>query len=139
MLSEAGIPVGVMTAPIIPGLNDSEIPQILEAAKKAGAITAKYILLRLPLTVEPVFIEWLQRTQALKAEKILARIRETRGGKLSRSEWRERMVGTGEIADQIKNLFRVFRQKHGLDGKLPPYNCNLFQPPTSSSGQRRLF
>ncbi|MEZ6061022.1 MAG: PA0069 family radical SAM protein [Planctomycetaceae bacterium] len=78
MLTDAGIPTGVMTAPIIPGLNDSEIPRILEAAKAAGAITAGYILLRLPLTVEPVFIEWLQRTQNRHAEKVLGRIRDTR-------------------------------------------------------------
>lgn len=139
MLAEANVPVGVMIAPTIPGLNDSEIPKIMEAAGSAGATTANYILLRLPLTVEPVFIEWLQRTQPLKAEKILTRIRETRGGKLSQSEWGARMVGSGEIAEQIKKMFRVFRQKYGLDRKLPPYNCSLFQPPTPSSGQRRLF
>lgn len=139
MLAEAGIPVGVMTAPIIPGLNDSEIPQILEAAKGAGAIAASYILLRLPLTVEPIFIEWLQRTQSLKAEKVLSRVRDTRGGEMSSSNWGERMVGRGEIADQIKKLFRVFRQRHGLDGKMPPQDCDLFRPPKATSGQQRLF
>jgi DNA repair photolyase len=139
MLTDAGIPVGVMTAPIIPGLNDSEIPQILEAAKEAGAITANYILLRLPLTVEPVFIEWLQRTQNLKAEKVLSRVQDSRGGKMSSSVWGERMVGQGEIAEQIKKMFRLFRQRHGLDGKLPCQNCDLFQPPISESGQLRLF
>jgi len=139
MLSAAGVPVGVMTAPIIPGLNDSEIPQILEAAKEAGAISANYILLRLPLTVEPVFVEWLQRTQCLKAEKVLSRVQDSRGGKLSNSNWGERMVGRGEIAEQIKKMFRVFRQRYGLDGKMPPQNCDLFRPPPSQSGQLRLF
>lgn len=138
-LAEAGVPVGVMLAPIIPGLNDSEVPAILEAARDAGATAAGYVLLRLPLTVEPVFIEWLERTQPLKAEKVLGRVRETRGGKLNNSTWGERMVGTGEIADQIKKVFRLFRQKHGLDRKLPPHNCDVFCPPTPSSGQRRLF
>lgn len=139
VLSEARVPVGVMTAPIIPGLNDSEIPHLLEAAKEAGAVTANYILLRLPLTVEPVFIEWLQRVRPNHQEKVLGRIREVRGGKLSSSAWGERMVGKGLIADQIRNLFRVFRQKYGLDREMPPYNCDLFQPPTPKSGQLRLF
>ena len=139
MLAEAGVPVGVMVAPVIPGLNESEVPTILEAAKKAGAITAHYILLRLPLSVEPVFVEWLERTQPLRAERILGRIRETRKGKLSSSAWGERMVGSGEIADQIKNMFRLFKRKHGLDNRLPPHNCSLFRPPVGRSGQKRLF
>ncbi len=139
LLAEAGVPVGVMVAPIIPGLNDSEVPAILEAAKNAGAMTASYILLRLPLTVEPVFKEWLERTQPLKADRVLGRVRETRAGKLSSSAWGERMVGTGEIADQIKKMFRLFQQKHGLDRKLPPQNCDLFQPSIPKSGQMRLF
>src|SRR5690606_2216298 len=74
VLSELGVPVGVMTAPIIPGLNDSEVPQLLEAARAAGAKTASYTMLRLPLTVEPVFLEWLQRTHPDQREKIEGRI-----------------------------------------------------------------
>ena len=139
MLAEAGVPVGVMTAPIIPGLNDSEVPAILEAAKAAGAMAAGYVLLRLPLTVEPVFREWLTRTRPLAAGRVLGRIRETRGGKLNSSTWGERMTGGGEIAEQIKSMFRLFRRKHGLGGKLPPQNCDLFRPPVSKSGQMRLF
>jgi len=138
-LAEAGVPVGVMVAPIISGLNDSEVPSILEAAKNSGATAAGYVLLRLPLTVEPVFKEWLERTQPLKAERVLGRVRETRGGKLNSSQWGERMVGSGEFAGQIKKMFRLFKQKHGLDGKLPTHDCSLFRPPIPSSGQRRLF
>lgn len=138
-LAKAGVPVGVMVAPIIPGLNDSEAPAILEAAKNAGALTAGYVLLRLPLTVEPVFKEWVERTQPLKAEKILGRIQETRGGKMSDSTWGQRMVGTGEIADQIKNMFRLFKKRLRLDQKLPPHNCGIFEPPLPKSGQMRLF
>jgi len=138
-LSESGVPVGVMAAPIIPGLNDSELPQLLEAAKSSGAITANYTLLRLPLTVEPVFIEWLQRVRPHHAEKVLGRLQGARGGKLNSSAWGERLVGRGPIADQIQKMFRVFHQKHGLDGEMPPYNCDLFRPPASRSGQRRLF
>jgi DNA repair photolyase len=139
VLSDSGVPVGVMTAPIIPGLNDSEVPQLLEAAQDAGAITANYILLRLPLTVEPVFIEWLQRVRPNHQEKVLGRIRQARGGRLSSSAWGERMVGNGLIAEHIRNMFRVFRQKYGLDREMPAYNRELFKPPLPKSGQLRLF
>lgn len=139
MLADAEIPVGVMVAPVIPGLNDSEIPQILQSAKNAGAQTAGYILLRLPLTVEPVFVEWVQRTQPLQAQKVLSRIQDTRSGKMNSSAWGERMVGQGPLAEQIRDLFRVFRRKAGLDQKLPPQNCELFQPPVPQDGQLRLF
>ena len=128
-----------MVAPIIPGLNDSEIPSILEAAQAAGAKAASHTLLRLPLTVEPVFLEWLNRTQPLKSQKIERLIRETRGGRLNGSEWGERMAGTGQIAKQVHNLFRVFSQKHNLDGKLLPHDFSQFRPSTPRSGQLRLF
>lgn len=139
MLTEAGVPTRVMVAPIIPGLNDSEIPSILEAAKAAGARGASYILLRLPLTVEPVFLEWLNRTQPLRAKKIEGLIRETRGGNLNSSGWGKRMIGTGPFAEQVRGLFRVFVQKYGLDEPLPLYDFSHFRPATPRSGQRRLF
>jgi DNA repair photolyase len=139
VLAEANVPVGVMVAPIIPGLNDSEMPGILTAAKDAGAVTANYIMLRLPLTVEPVFMEWLERTQPDQRAKIEGRIRDTRGGKLSNSAWGERMKGSGEIAEQIKNMFQVFVRKHGLDRKLPPLDCSHFQRPDPDPEQLKLF
>ncbi len=138
-LAEAGVPVGVMVAPVIPGLNDSEIPEILAAAQQAGATSASWILLRLPLTVEPVFREWLERTQPLKAEKVLGLIRQVREGKLSSSAWGRRMSGTGPIAEQIRNLFQIFARKHGLSRPLPPLDTSRFVPPPSPSGQLRLF
>lgn len=138
-LSGAGVPVGVMVAPTIPGLNDSEIPAILESAHKAGAGTAGYVLLRLPLTVEPVFIEWLERTQPLAAERVLGRLREARGGKVNESGWGQRMTGSGALADNVRTLFRLFRRKYGLDQPLPAFNCDAFQPPAPVSGQLRLF
>lgn len=137
MLAEAGVPVRVMAAPIIPGLNDHEIPAILTAAKEAGAGAAGYVLLRLPLTVEPVFREWLARTQPLKAEKVENYIRRTRGGKLSESAWGKRMRGAGPIAEQINSLFKVFVRKLDFPG-LPPQDCSQFRPP-QSSGQMTLF
>lgn len=139
MLSQAGVPTRVMVAPIIPGLNDSEIPNVLEAAKSAGALSASSILLRLPLTVEPVFREWLSRTQPLKVQKVEALIRETREGRLSNAEWGKRMVGSGPIAEQIRSLFRVFIQKFELDRPLPPLDFSQFRPATPQSGQLRLF
>ncbi|MEM7314696.1 MAG: PA0069 family radical SAM protein [Planctomycetota bacterium] len=139
LLAEADIPVGVMVAPMIPGLNDSDMNNVLEAASKAGATSAGYVLLRLPLTVEPVFREWLQRTQPLKAERVLGRIRETRDGEMNSSQFGQRMVGKGELAEQIRKMFQLFKRKHGLDRLLPPHNCERFQPPIAEDGQQRLF
>jgi DNA repair photolyase len=138
-LAAANIPVGVMAAPIIPGLNDSEMPGILTAAKDAGAISAGYILLRLPLTVEPVFLEWLERTQPDKRAKVEGRIRNIRGGKLSTAKWGERMQGRGQIADQIKNLFQICARKYGLNKKLPPLDTSQFQRPDPDVKQLKLF
>lgn len=134
----AGVPVRVMVAPLVPGLNDHEAPAVMKAAKEAGAIDARYVLLRLPLTVEPVFFEWLKRTQPLKAEKVESRIRQTRGGKLNQSAWGERLRGKGEIADQIGTMFNVFRKKLGFKN-LSPLDCEQFQPPKIRTGQLRLF
>jgi DNA repair photolyase len=137
-LTQAGVPVRVMVAPIIPGLNDHEVPAILKAAKEAGALDARYVLLRLPLTVEPVFLEWLHREQPLQADKVEGLIRKTRRGKLNRSEWGERMTGTGEVADQIGTMFDVFRKKLGF-GDVPPLDCTQFRPPDAPGKQRTLF
>lgn len=137
-LAKAGVPVRVMMGPIIPGLNDSEIPQVLKAARDAGATDARYVLLRLPITVEPVFLEWLRRTQPLKAERVESLIRQTRGGKMYRSEWGERQRGTGLIAEQIEQLFQTFRKKLGFEN-LPPLDASQFVPPRPASGQLRLF
>lgn len=138
MLASAGVPVRVMVAPIIPGLNDHEVPTILKAARDAGAGDAGYVLLRLPLTVEPVFLEWLQRTQPLKAEKVENLIRQARHGKLSDSTWGQRLVGSGEIADQIRSMFQIFRKK--LDFRpLPELDVSQFTPPLPANGQLRLF
>lgn len=139
MLASAGVPVGVMVAPIIPGLNDAEIPAILSAARQAGATAAGYVMLRLPLTVEPVFREWLERTQPNKVERVLERLREMRGGKLNQADFGARMVGSGVLADQIKQMFMVFRDKLGMGEKLPAVDTSLFTPPLPKTGQLRLF
>jgi DNA repair photolyase len=137
-LTAAGVAVRVMVAPLIPGLNDHEAPAILEAAREAGAVDAHYILLRLPQTVEPVFLEWLRRTQPTRADKVEHLIRQTRQGKLYRSEWSQRQTGTGVLADQIAQMFQLFRQKLGYHST-PPLRTDLFEPPLPNDGQLRLF
>jgi len=138
-LSAAGVPVRVLAAPIIPGLNDSEIPAVLQAAAEAGAQDAAWELLRLPLAVESVFREWLKRTQPLKAARIEGLIRSTRGGKMNDSAWHRRMRGTGPIAQQIGRVFRVFAQKYKLRRGLPEQSCQHFRRPAEPDGQLRLF
>ncbi len=138
-LSAAGVPVKVMVSPIIAGLNDHEVPEILKAAKEAGAMSASYILLRLPLTVKPVFEEWLERTQPARKERVLSRIRQTRDGKLNNSEFGSRQRGTGEIAEQIGSLFKVFCGKLELDRRLPALDYEQFKPPVTGKGQQWLF
>lgn len=137
-LSAAGVPVRVMVAPIIPGLTDSELPSILAAAAEAGAKSAGYVMLRLPLTVRPVFLEWLERTRPDSRQRIESAIRSVRGGELSSAKFGERLVGAGPRAGQIETMFHTFKRKYGLDGKLPEYDRSLFRPP-AESGQMRLF
>ncbi|MBX3413481.1 MAG: PA0069 family radical SAM protein [Pirellulales bacterium] len=138
-LTDAGIPTTVLVAPIIPGLNDTEVPAILQAAAEAGALKASFVLLRLPLTVRPVFLDWLVRTQPLRAARVEALIRSTRGGELSDGKFGSRMRGKGPYAEQIGATFRVFAAKHGLDRPTPELDASQFRPPRAASGQRRFF
>lgn len=138
-LSAAGIETQVMIAPVIPGLNDSEIPAILAAARDAGAQRAGFLLLRLPSTVRPIFIDWLQQHRPNHAAKVESLIRATRGANLNESAFAARQRGQGEIADQIAQTFKVFSRKLGLDRELPPLNREAFRPPVPAGGQRRLF
>jgi DNA repair photolyase len=138
-LADAGVPVGVMVAPIIPGLTDSEIPSILTAAKDAGACWAGHTMLRLPLAVAPIFTEWLQRTRPDRADRVLDRVRDARGGKLNVSGFRTRMSGTGVRAEQISALFRLYTRRLGLDAGMPALDSSRFAPPRPTSGQLRLF
>ena len=138
-LAEAGVPVRVLVAPVIPGLNDSEIPAVLAASKEAGAQAAAYTMLRLPLTVAPVFLEWLGREQPGRARKVEGLVRGMRGGRLNKSEFGDRMTGSGERARQIEGLFRLVARKYGLDGGLPPYDCTRFRRPSPKTGQLWLF
>ncbi|MDX2036792.1 MAG: PA0069 family radical SAM protein [Isosphaeraceae bacterium] len=138
-LSAAGIPVRVMTAPIVPGLNDQEIPALLRAARDAGARQAGMTILRLPSTVEPVFVDWLERMRPDRAEKVLGRLRRIHSGRLNTNRFGKRMTGTGELSEQIVGMFKLFRSREGLDGPLPPYDFSRFRAPLPTRGQLRLF
>ncbi len=131
-LSRAGIPAGVLVAPVIPGLNDHEIPAVLAAAKAAGAVCAGTEILRLPLTVAPVFEQWLDHTFPEKKEKILGRIRAIRGGRLNDPRFGSRMRGEGIFADQISQMFHVARRKVGLPEDGPELSVASFRRPGGS-------
>jgi DNA repair photolyase len=128
-LSKAGVPVGVLVAPIIPALNEHEIPSVLKAAKAAGAGWAGTEILRLPLTVAPVFQQWLEHHFPEKKDKILGRIRAIRGGKLNDSRFGTRMRGEGIFADQISQMFHVSRRRAGLPEDSPELSASAFRRP----------
>lgn len=113
-LSEAGVPVGVMVAPVIPGLTDAEIPNILAAATEAGARFAGHVVLRLPFAVAPLFEDWLTRHFPDRKEKVLNRLRAMRGGKLYDADFDKRMTGEGIFAEQIEQMFNVARRRVGI-------------------------
>jgi len=113
-LREAGVPVGVMVAPIIPGLNDKDVPTILEQAAAAGAQSAGYTALRLPGSVEAVFLQRLREAVPLRADRIVNRLREIRGGALNDSRFGSRMRGQGAYWESIRNLFAISKQRYGL-------------------------
>lgn len=113
-LSEAGIPVGMLTSPIIPGLTEHEIPALLKAGAEAGARFAGYTVLRLPHAVKELFDEWLTVHFPGHRDKVLGRVRDLREGKLNDSDFGSRMTGTGPLARQIRQLFRVARERSGI-------------------------
>lgn len=128
-LATAGIPVGVMTAPVIPGLNDEEIPEILKQAAEHGATSAGHVLLRLPWSVEPVFLEWLQREYPSKKDRILQRLRDLRGGELYQSNFGERMTGQGIWAETFKKMFALGVRRAGIaEREHVTLNTNAFRP-----------
>jgi DNA repair photolyase len=128
-LAEAGVPVMVMVAPVVPGITDHEVPAILEAAKEAGATAASWVMLRLPHQVKDLFLEWLLRNFPRKARKVEQLVRQMRGGKLNESEFGKRMRAEGPIAEQMHQLFNVCREKLGLAKSLPPLSSAAFRKP----------
>ena len=129
LLAEAGVPVSVNVAPVIPGLNDHELPAILEAAAAAGATRASYILLRLPLTVKGVFIDWLDAHEPGKKQRVLDRMRELRGGQLYDARFGVRGRGEGVQAEQLQQLFQVAARRCGLNRAELKLSCAQFRRP----------
>jgi DNA repair photolyase len=136
-LRRAGVPVGVLVAPVIPGLNDHEIPSVLAAAAEAGAAHAGYVVLRLPHGVADLFSAWLDRHFPDGKEKVLGRIRDLRGGQLNDSRFGRRMRGEGVLAAQIKSLFALGCRRAGITGRGPELSAAAFRRPGGT--QRLLF
>jgi len=137
-LTDAHIPVTVMLCPVIPGLTDREIPHLLAAAADAGARNAHYDMVRLPYQNKELFLDWLHRHFPLRAKHIETLLREAFEGKLYDSAWEKRGRGTGALAQQVRDLFRVYARKYHLDKPIPPLNTGAFHKPTLD-GQLRLF
>lgn len=138
-LHEAGIPVGVMTAPIIPVLTDHEMETILQQAAEAGASSAGYVLLRLPLEVAPLFEEWLQLHHPLKAEHVMSIVRQSREGKANDATFHRRMVGKGLFAEMIAQRFKLATARLGLNRNRGGLDTSLFAPPVAAKPQLELF
>ncbi|MCY1705372.1 PA0069 family radical SAM protein [Pannonibacter sp. SL95] len=138
-LSEAGIPVSVMMAPVIPALTDSEIEAILEAAAENGAGEAGYILLRLPLEVSELFRDWLLRNRPDRYRHVMNILRSMRGGKDYDAEWGQRMKGQGPYAQQIGQRFTLAARRLGLNQRRRKLTTELFSAPQTGGVQLSLF
>ena len=138
-LADAGCPVGVGFAPVIPGLNDHEMEAVLEAAQKAGATSAMYVTLRLPLEIKDLFREWLADARPERAARVMSLIRQTRGGKDYDPDWAQRMKGTGPVAELIAARFKAAIKRYGLDAPRPPLDVTRFRVPPDMRPQMDLF
>lgn len=134
LLHEAGVPVGVSVAPMIPAINDHEIPAILDAAAAAGASRAFYTVVRLPYSVKEVFASWLDEYFPERKEKVLGRIRECQGETLSHGDFGKRMSGVGIWADHIRQIFQVSVARSGIGQRsIPPMSTAAFRRPGTVS------
>jgi DNA repair photolyase len=136
-LSQAGIPTGVMTAPVIPALNDHEVPALVAAAVAAGAQYAGYVPLRLPFGLGPLFEDWLERHFPARREKVMGRLKALRGGKINDARFGTRMRGEGIFADQMAGLFETACRKAGIAGRHPELSSAAFRVPSSADGSRQ--
>ena len=135
-LTAAGIPTGVLVAPVIPLINDPEIEDLVAAAAQAGALRAGYVVLRLPHEIKDLFREWLAEHYPLRAAHVMSLINDLRGGRDYDSTFGTRMRGTGPFAELLRRRFQLARQRAGLDtGRMPELTTTLFRPPGKSSGQ----
>jgi DNA repair photolyase len=138
-LAEAGCPVGVGFAPVIPGLNDHELEAVLEAAAKAGASSAMYVTLRLPLEIKDLFREWLADARPDRAARVMSLVRQTRGGRDYDARWSARMTGGGPVAELIATRFNTAVRRFGLDRPRPPLDLTQFRVPNDARTQLDLF
>jgi DNA repair photolyase len=137
--TEAGVPAGVLASPMIPGLNDEEMEAILAAAASAGARSASYILVRLPLETEALFREWLETHEPLKAPRVLGLLRAMRGGRLSDGAFGSRMRGEGPHAELLRQRFAVACRRLGLATRPGPLDTARFRVPPRAGDQPGLF
>ncbi len=138
-LAAAGVPTGVMVAPVVPGLNDREIPRILAAAAQAGARSAGWVLLRLAKPLDELFATWLADQYPERREHVLNRIRDVRAGSMNDTTFGQRQRGQGVYATQIAALFAAAARKHGLDRPLPPLSAAAFRRPPRAGDQLSLL
>jgi DNA repair photolyase len=138
-LTAAGVPTMVMFAPVIPGLNDHELEGVLQRAAEAGAFSAGYVVLRLPLEIKDLFREWLSANVPDRAARVMSLVRQMRGGKDYDARWGQRMKGEGPIADVIAQRFKIARRRFGLDRSLPPLDLSQFKVPPKPGDQGDLF
>ena len=139
VLAKAGVPVGVMTAPIIPGLTDHEMPALLKAAADAGASFAGYVPLRLPWALAPMFEQWLAQHFPDRKDKVLNRIRQIRGGKLNDSYFGSRMTGEGPMAEHLRAVFEMGKKRAGITGSFPELSKEHFRRPLRANEQMALW
>jgi DNA repair photolyase len=140
-LHAAGVPVGVMVAPVIPALTDHELENILDQAAAAGAGTAGYVMLRLPHEVAGLFAEWLQLNEPLKASHVLSRIKAIRGGRSNDPDFGSRMRGEGRYAELFEQRFALATRRLGLDRNRAEFDLDTesFKPPRPPTPQQSLF
>lgn len=137
ILSENGIPVNVMLAPIIPSINSHEILPLAKAASGYGALSIAHTIVRLNGAIGEIFKDWIYKTMPDRADKVLHQIESCHGGNLNDSRYKTRMLGEGKIAKQINNLVKLARQKYFKDKKMPKLNCDLHEQ--FKDGQLKLF
>lgn len=137
-LAEAGVPVGVLVAPVVPAITDHELEAILQAAREAGAASAAYVLLRLPHELKTLWREWLALHYPERAEHVMSLVQQLHGGRDYNSTFGRRMRGQGPFADLLQARFARAHRAHGF-GRLPPLRCDLFTAPRVPSPQGVLF
>ena len=132
-LTDAGIPTGVIVAPIVPALTDFDIERVLSTASEAGATYAGYVMLRLPSEVHDVFVDWLEANYPMRARHVMSLIEQVRDGKHNSAEFGKRMTGTGLHAELIRQRFHLAARKLGLNQARPPLRTDQFKVPPPAS------